>query len=313
MSSPPPSTPERPTDGAAEPRDEASDAEESHAGTEPPLAPLSLSESPGAFRRARTAITRRVKRLLWTAVYRTTGRRLQPTARFEALTHVAGVFDADATVARRIVPDAFEVVETDDRTLVTVAAYEYRRVNVIGPYREVSINLPVRYRADDSVEPGTYVLAMPVTTEEARWAGRVNAGFPKLLGAIDMTSTPECLRTKLTVGGQHVLTLTVDAEPVSPFEESGRVFNVRDGMVTTSTATLSGAMGGGDRAGGARLELGTHPVADLLRALDASPTSTAHAYTPEGEAVLESSSDLGPATGGGEPGPQPTADEPAPD
>lgn len=309
MSSPPPSTPERPTDGAAEPRDEASDA-----GTnDPPLAPLALSESPGAFRRARTAITRRVKRLLWTTVRRTTGRRLQPTARFEDVTHVAGVFDADATVARRLVPDAFEVIESgDDRTLVTVAAYEYRRVNVIGPYREVSINVPVRYRADDSVEPGTYVLAMPVTTEEARWAGRVNAGFPKLLGAIDMTSTPECLRTTLSVGGQHVLTLTVDAEPVSPFEESGRVFNVRDGMVTTSTATLSGAMGGGDRAGGARLELGTHAVADLLCALDVSPTSSAHAYTPEGEAVLESSSDLGPATGGGEPGPQPTADEPAP-
>lgn len=41
------------------------------------------------------------------------GRRIQPSARFEEFTYVAGMFEADATVARRIVSDPSEAVEVE--------------------------------------------------------------------------------------------------------------------------------------------------------------------------------------------------------
>lgn len=302
MPTPPPTTPDAgPTDAAATADESTPATPESDQTGERATIP-DLSTPPGPIRRAWRGFVGRVKRLLWTAVLRTTGRRIQPSARFEDLTHVAGMFDADATVARRIVPDAFEVVEVEaDRTLVTIAAYDYRRVNVIGPYREVAINVPVRYRGDDVGEPGTYVLAMPVTTDEARWAGRLNAGFPKLLGDVEMAATADGVTSRLSLAGQHVLTLEVDATPTAETSGSGRVFNVRDGTVTVSEATLSGSIGEGTEPGGARLALGAHPLADLLRALDVGPTSRYHAYTPQGAAVLESSTDLGPAVGAAAP------------
>lgn len=311
MPTPPPSTPDADAaETGVQTDEEPATSETADATTERGTVPAPLSRPPGPFRRAWRGLAGRVKRFLWTAVLRTTGRRIQPSARFEELTHVAGMFDADATVARRIVPDAFEVVEVDpDRTLVTVAAYDYRRVNVIGPYREIAINVPVRYRGQAVDEPGTYVLAMPVTTDEARWAGRLSAGFPKLLGDVEMAATADGVRSRLGLAGQHVLTLEVDATPTAQTSGTGRVFNVRDGTVTVSEATLSGSIGEGSEPGGARLALGTHPLADLLRALEVGPESTYHAYTPRGTAVLESSSDLGPATGEATPAAEATSGE----
>lgn len=248
----------------------------------------------------RDAFFRRLKRPIWLAVYRTTGRRLPASVDYRDFTAIRGDFDADARVARRLVPSAFDVVESSPgRTTVGVAAMSYREVDIMAPYGEFVVQVPVEYhdRAGETTE-GVFPISVPVTTEDARWGGVEIAGFPKFVADVAFESTPEGFSGTLTKDGEHVLTLAVDVEDLSPErdEELVRLFNVRrDGHVTESTFERVGTSDASDRPGGARLELGTHPLSNLLRALDVGTESVGHEFTPAASGHLRTPSvDHGP-------------------
>jgi hypothetical protein len=184
--------------------------------------------------------------------------------------------------ARRLVPAGLEVAEVlPGRTLFSLAAIEYRD-NDLGDYGEVSMAFFVRRRGEraslpvpwlgDSVDfvrggLGTWIWKLPVDQSFTCDAGSGIWGFPKSVERIDFEDTAGRRRCRLDMDGRFVLSLSVprggtrtlpDASMTTFTEIAGRLHR---------TTFVSGASEVGFSLGGATLELGSHPVADVLRSL----------------------------------------------
>jgi Acetoacetate decarboxylase (ADC) len=199
------------------------------------------------------------------------------------------VFDVDAAAARALLPgEAFEVVETSPgRCQLAVATVDYRD-NDLGDYHEVGLMLFVvpRDPAGDGAdggdgEAGTFITHLPVDQEFTCEAGRLIWGFPKTVEEISLDVAGDRATTSLRMDGELVLRLTLprggDAE-MPPLEMVS--YTYIDG-VPHATAFSQGGTGaqvlpGGD---GAELELGTHPVAETLRALGLPATPVLTTWT----------------------------------
>jgi hypothetical protein len=189
------------------------------------------------------------------------------------------LYTVDAHVARRLLPgNEVDVVELwPGRALLSIGCIDYRD-NDLGDYDEISIAFFVRERGQRRGLPllgglldllrGTLATAihrLPVNQAFTCEAGRRIWGFPK---------TVDDIRTE---GGRAVCTWAREGRPVFRFsvprggkrrmpERALETYTWIEG-VAHRTAFTSGAEGMGVRLGGAELELGTHPIADELRAL----------------------------------------------
>jgi hypothetical protein len=185
-----------------------------------------------------------------------------------------------ARAVQRLVPDAFEVATVlPDRTPVAIAAIDYRD-NDLGAYDEVSIAFFVRPRGAPRGLPwvgalrdllagrlGTYIWKLPVNQAFTCAAGRTIWGFPKTVEEIDFHAEPDRVRVRLAMDGQHVLTLSLPRGGTRRLPDAETVtYSLIEG-VPHRTRFTQGGEGVGFRLGGARLELGPHPLADALRSL----------------------------------------------
>lgn len=187
----------------------------------------------------------------------------------------------DAHVARRLLPgDEVELVEAwPGRALLSLGMIDYRD-NDLGDYDEISVAFFVRERGVGGAvswlgglvaalrgSVGTAIHRLPVNQSFTCEAGRRIWGFPKTVDEIAIRSE----------AGRAVCTWSCDGRPVFRFSvpRGGRramadrtlaTYTWMEG-VAHRTAFTSGATGVGVRPGGAELELGTHPIADELRAL----------------------------------------------
>jgi len=199
------------------------------------------------------------------------------------------VRDATASVAYYLVPaDAAQALIAPSalriarmlpgRTLFTIGTMDYRD-NDLGQYHEVAITFFV-------YEPGTralpiiggplamargklaaYIHQLPVDAEFSMQAGRGIWGFPKFMSTIDITRDQGVETSNLTVDGAHVLTQRMRLGGKRSFGEREQIsYALRDGVLCRTPSTMSGE-GVGFRFGGARIELGDHPIADELRSL----------------------------------------------
>ena len=86
--------------------------------------------------------------------------------------------------------------------LLVVAVFDYQETT-IGPYLEVGIGIPCRYRRTTAVplfpilgerwleDVGYWILSLPVTTDAAVQAGRAVWGYPKYLADIDIQASED--------------------------------------------------------------------------------------------------------------------------
>jgi hypothetical protein len=243
-----------------------------------------VMRSPNLVQRAGTAMLRSIAHPLWSATHRLTGKRIQTTLHIDDMAMVAGVFAADAAAAQRRMPSAdLRVVEFEPgRTEIQIVALDYRRVRPLRPYREVAMVVPVELRLHDGVpERGTAVLHLPVTSEEARSAGVVSFGQPKIVADVDLLARPGEVEATLSAHGVHVLTLEVDELPVMRQRNHRVAFTLRDDhRLVASDFDAEGEIGISAEPGGARLVLGPHAIAAGLRELGIELESRAHLYAP---------------------------------
>lgn len=245
-------------------------------------------------RKLRYRIQKRIKRPVWNAVHRLSGMRLQRATRYFDTAMIGGWFEVDANVVRRRLPAELEVVEhAPGRTELAVFGLEHREMDVLDPYLEVGTMVPVHFRE----RAGQFVLHLPVTTEEARWGGVVNYGYPKFIADIrfeDVNGVRTCV---LAADGQEILRLTVHRTPTSPASWVDRNFTILEDQLVESTFDVRSAeAGGSDDPAGATLELGPHPLAAELADLHPSEASRRHRYVTHAEAVLSKALVLAPAT-----------------
>lgn len=185
-----------------------------------------------------------------------------------------------ARAVQRLVPDAFEVATVlPGRTPFGIAVIDYRD-NDLGDYHEVSITCFVRPRGAPRGLPwvgalrelvggrlGTFIWKLPVDQSFTCEAGRTIWGFPKSVEEIDFRYESDRVRCRLVMDGEHALTLSLPRGGTRTLPDTETVTYTEIEGVAHRTRFTQGGSGTGIRLGGARLELGPHPVADALRSL----------------------------------------------
>jgi hypothetical protein len=181
------------------------------------------------------------------------------------------MYMVDAAAAQKLVPDAFEVVEAaPGQTQLTLVIVDYRD-NDLGDYDEVGIIFFVRPAGQPDAELGSYIYKLPVNQGFTCEAGFKIWGFPKTVEEIDFSYAEQSATCKLTMGGQHVLTLTVPRGGDASTEDSTATgYTMIEGIPHHNEFVRGGSgeqtLPGGE---GVVLELGDHPIADELRSLGA--------------------------------------------
>jgi hypothetical protein len=164
------------------------------------------------------------------------------------------------------------------RALCTIGTMEYRDAD-LGPYREVAVTyfvhdpgvrtVPFLGTALGLARGGlsTYIHHLPVDSEFSRAAGCDIWGFPKFLAEIGISTNRDEQTSVLTVDGRRVLTQTMRSGGSRSFGERAQLsYAYRAGVLYRTPAVMRGA-DVRPALGGARLELGDHPIADELRSL----------------------------------------------
>ncbi|MCC6764355.1 MAG: acetoacetate decarboxylase family protein [Deltaproteobacteria bacterium] len=162
--------------------------------------------------------------------------------------------------------------------ICVLAAVEYKE-NDLGSYNELGVNFLVTYgatrpwpllglvAASRRGTLGAYVHRLPVTTSFSRDAGRDIWGFPKTVDEIAFEDVGDQRVCRLAADGAHVLTLAMPRGGTRTLAEIPQdAYAWRDGSLFKTPSRMR-AEGVGFRLGGATVALGTHPMADELRAL----------------------------------------------
>ncbi len=179
------------------------------------------------------------------------------------------MYMVDRDVAQKIIPPEFEADEmAPGKTQLCIVIVDYRD-NDLGDYDEMGIIFFVRPKGRPDAEVGSYIHHLPVNQSFTQQAGALIWGFPKTVEEIDFTTTGDSATCRVSMAGEHVLTLTVprggDAEtPDTPAVGYTLLDGAPHRIAFSRGGKEEGTRPGGD---GVSLELGTHRVADELRSL----------------------------------------------
>jgi hypothetical protein len=154
------------------------------------------------------------------------------------------------------------------RALCSLAFVDYTDGD-LDPYHEVAVAILVREPGSERRRPaGAFIHQLPVDQTFTCEAGRTMWGFPKFVADIDIEAGARGAgRATLSLEGARVLALTIGGGIPLPSRGTALdAFSHRDGVLRRTKWSLAGA-GSRMRPGGARVELGDHPIADELRSL----------------------------------------------
>lgn len=214
---------------------------------------------------------------------------------------ISGIFLAPIFRIKELLPSGklVPVEVLPNRTMMGFSAFEYQDTS-IGPYNEVGITIPVRYlpsrnpvllpalKMSASLNFDVYVWKLPVTTRIALDAGIEIWGYPKFLAEITFSESPSHLSCHLVEEGREILTLKV--RKLKPRLKTFLNFNtytiLGSEILWTTINGFSGGMARSFRPGASKLELGNHPLADLIRELGLSSRALMALYIPELQATL---------------------------
>lgn len=171
---------------------------------------------------------------------------------------------------------------------ITLAAAEYRHIDVLSPYNEFGIIIPVVYENPGAMSdlPGYYVWQLPVTTQSACDGGVTLYGFPKFVAQIDFDHLGEDLRCRVQAEEKEIITLEVKQVPTSPQSWEWYFYTVKDNQLLRTLVQIQGMLGATSMREGAFCTLGDHPIAEELRALDMDKVSMEHQYASQLQSIL---------------------------
>jgi hypothetical protein len=132
--------------------------------------------------------------------------------------------------------------------------------------------LPLVAPVWSGIAAGFFVLHLPVTTRVARDAGRLIWGYPKFVADIEFEESVDATRVQLSEGGRDILMLSA-APKGRPTIEQGRwvLYSVLGDELIEESMPIRGVVQNGRLGRLGHLQLGSHQVADELRALGISP------------------------------------------
>ena len=209
-----------------------------------------------------------------------------------------GVFPAPIEAARRLLPSPrlFPVRLGARTAAVGVMALRYDRFAVkvdgryelVTPYGEVGVAIACTYgRPAPRVLPllevsdrqplqlGFYVVYLPVTARESRDRERALLGLPMFVSDIRFREEGDRRVARLEEHGRHILTLTVREGGLAQLDRAPmHIYTERDGRLARIDMPLRGYAHRRILGQPATLELGDHPVAEVLRDVGVSTVGT---------------------------------------
>ncbi|MFE6863854.1 acetoacetate decarboxylase family protein [Nocardia sp. NPDC057668] len=196
------------------------------------------------------------------------GEQVRMPVRIRQADASSALFLVDLDAARDLVAGTgLEPLATLGRAVLSLAFVRYVDGD-LGPYHEFAFSLMTRQpgRKDST---GAYIHWLPVNQSFTCEAGQSIWGFPKLMADIDITPVRGGHRCEVRVDGQFVIGLRVADGLPMPGGAGGSsidAYTSRNGVLRRTPWLMNpGAVRG--RPGGARVELGDHPIAAQLRAL----------------------------------------------
>lgn len=192
----------------------------------------------------------------------------------------AATFSVDWKAAQALIAHTgLEVAEGfGGKAVATLAAVRYEDGD-LDRYNEVAVALVVRPHDAGPASPAkkawevarnktaVYIHHLPVDQGFTLEAGRTIWGYPKFMAQIDIDEKPKMTTISLRHEGAHVLTLAVRRGTRLPFGVPNLpTYTFMDGVLRR-VAWETFPQGSRGRMGGAKLELGAHPIADELRSL----------------------------------------------
>jgi hypothetical protein len=191
-------------------------------------------------------------------------------------------FPCSTEAAKALLPDpALRPIEIWPGTsALGVAVYDYVDTSV-GPYGEVGLAIPCRYRRSTAVpllpllaerwldDVGHWVELLPVTTEIANYGGRTFWGYPKFVAEITIDATDQKMRCLVAEHGDKILEVEVQRPgPSRPLRFPLRTYSRLEDELLLTELEID-AVGFWKRLGArAKLTLHDHPRVRHLQKLD---------------------------------------------
>ncbi|MFO7671721.1 MAG: acetoacetate decarboxylase family protein [Bacteroidales bacterium] len=235
-------------------------------------------------------IIRPLKRPVWYKVHSLTGLRMQMATHIHDAFMFSASFRAPLEKVRERIPSPklMPIECSPGMTEIIVQANEFRHIDILYPYNEVAISVPVSYQTGSNPTPssGFWYLHLPVSTEDGRWGGVENYGYPKFVAEIEFDLSSDYPQCTLRHNGNIIFTLKVKALPTLFKEWKYDNITMRDGRLLHSSLSVKGQRGMDEMPGGASISFGDHPIALELQSLKMESRSFRHEYMPEAEAIL---------------------------
>jgi hypothetical protein len=208
--------------------------------------------------------------------------------------------DYDQVKAGMPTDQLYPVMLPNGRAIVAVGAFNYIDTS-IGPYGELAVAVPSVYgkattaasgllpllRESNYAGFGAVVLHLPVTNKRARDGGRIGWGYTKFIADMRFTVCPEYMQCSLSEGDTPILDLRVrrrgvyirDRKPIT-------TYTVKDRQLIKTVVPQTGTKRFSLFTGGSYVHLGSHPMAESIRALDIAPKPFMSVYYPERAGIL---------------------------
>jgi hypothetical protein len=213
---------------------------------------------------------------------------------------MTALFRAPTSEARKLLPTKkLRLVEiAPGFSLVGFACMDYREIEGLADYTEVGIFVPVRYapRFDVPFLPlvspkffpdlGYYFHRMVVSSPQAFELGVTMHGLRKLLGQVTFDDLPFSRRCIAKVDGQTIFELEVQRSAARLTKMTTQTYTLHGSHVLRTPVPTRGQIGVSRAPKAAKLTLGSHFIADEIRALELSPTPAFTIWGPEVQSVL---------------------------
>lgn len=180
----------------------------------------------------------------------------------------SALFLVEVAAARELVAGTgLEPLTVLGRAVLSLAFVRYVDGD-LGPYHEFAFSLMTRQpgRKDST---GAYIHWLPVNQSFTCEAGQSIWGFPKLMADIDIAPVRGGHHCEVRVDGQFVIGLRIADGLRMPGGAGGTsidAYTSRNGILRRTPWLMNPSRVSG-RPGGARIELGDHPISAQLRAL----------------------------------------------
>ncbi len=236
--------------------------------------------------------------------------------RYYNFSFIMAHFPAPIWGVRKLLPDDEDLVPIEivpGLAIVSLAAFEYRKMATLAPYNEVAVMVPVRHRPEtripllpllwpDEFEVAFWVHHLPVTTREACAAGLGIWNLPKVVADIRFEDVGWMRHCSLREDGQDVLTLSSRIDETRFDARAFYALSIQRGKLLRSLVDTQAEYHAWFTPGGASFTLGTHPRARQLRSVGMWNIAVAGLYASSARSRLHPGVVLprgrGPSAGG---------------